>query len=103
MAIYFADHAAPSAGTVVMPTGDTRVRVRRLLVTTAANGVVRLKQNPGPQEVLLTPSLQARAAGPPMDLSFTREYPQTEVEASLGYVTEIDGPHSIWIEYELVR
>ena len=102
MAVFFAEHAGPAASTAVLATPGRRVRIRRLLISTGTSGAVRIKGNPGPSEQALLPPLFVRAGGPALDADFVREFPQTEPDQSLGYTSDIDGPHSIWLEYDLV-
>ena len=102
MAVYFAEHSGPAAATAVLPSPGRRVRIRRLLLSTGTSGAVRLKQDPGPDEQAVLPPLFVRAGGPALDARFGREFPQTDVGQTLCYASDIDGPHSIWLEYELV-
>ena len=103
MAVYSASLTGPLTVVGAVSAAGKRVRIRRLIVTTSANGAVTLKQDiGGAGESELFPIIQARSQGPALDLLFDREMPQTASGLALGVETNIEGDHGIWIEYDLV-
>lgn len=103
MAVYFATHAAETSATIAAAVSGRRIRIRRVIVSTAANGGVEFKQDVGGgSEARILPELQARSTGPALDFSFDKELPQAAPGLSIGYESAIAGDHGIWVEYDVV-
>ncbi|RMF71779.1 MAG: hypothetical protein D6744_17495 [Planctomycetota bacterium] len=103
MAVYSATLSGVISVASAVASPGKRVRIRRLIVTTAVNGSLTLKQDiGGADETAVFPTIQARAQGPALDLYFDREMPQTAPGLALGFESGVAGDHGIWIEYDLV-
>lgn len=102
MAVYFKSHNTSFNSTAIAAVAGKRIRVRRLIVTSAINTRITLQQDlGGPNQADIAPVLESRQGGSPIDLSFPDECPQTAVGESLGYVASAIGDYGIWIEYDL--
>lgn len=99
MAVYWSNETAPQVSKqAVAAAPGKRIRVRRLHVTTDANGSVELRSDATP----ITPAYQARLGGTALDKNYPREVPQTQPGEALNFATGITGNYTIWIEYEIV-
>lgn len=103
MAVFFKTYASASAETVAPAVAGKIIRLRRVIFTTATNGKLALRQDPGGgSEAPITPDWQGRGGGSPVDIVFASEFPAAGRGLSLGLTTDIADAHGVWIEYEYV-
>jgi len=103
MAVYFATHLGAGTSTIASAVSGRRIRIRRLIVSTATSGGIEFKQDiGGGSEARILPELQARSTGRALDFTFDGEIPQAAPGLSIGYESAIAGDHGIWVEYDVV-
>ena len=103
MAVFFDTYASAASAAVAPAVAGKIVRIHRVVFTTATNGKLVLLQDPGGgSEAKITPDLQGRGGGSPVDLPFSREFPAAARGLSVGLTTDIADAHGVWIEYEYV-
>lgn len=103
MAAFFWSHLSAEVRTIASGVSGKRLRIRRLIVSSAASGAFTFLEDPGgPNQAAILPILQLRAGDSGLDLRFDEEIPQTAPGESLGYETFITAAHGVWVEYDIV-
>jgi len=102
MAVYFQSHTTGFNANVISAVPGKRIRVRRLIFSTAVNTSFTLRQDVGGgNQADIAATLQGRTGAGAMDLRFEQEMPQTAPGEALGYFTDGFGNYGVWIEYDL--
>lgn len=101
--VHYQTHTSGFAANVVAATAGKRIRVQRVILSTAINTQFTLKQDiGGASDAAIGPTFEGRAGAGPMDLRFRKEQPQTAPGVALGYESTGIGNYGVWIEYDLV-
>lgn len=101
--VYFQTHTSGFSSNVISATAGRRIRVRRLILTTAVNTQFTIRQDVGgASDAAIAMTIEGRAGAGAIDLHFKSEMPQTAAGLALGYDATGIGNYGVWIEYDLV-
>jgi hypothetical protein len=103
MAVYYQSHTTGFNDNAIGAVAGKRIRVRRLIVSSAVNTSFTLKQDVGgPDQADVSPAFQVRNGSAGVNYRFPREAPEAAPGKALGYMTDGIGNYGVWIEYDLV-
>lgn len=102
MAAIFNDFVDP--GVLTIPAApDKLIRVRRILFSSDVNGRLDLFTDYGGSDTRITAPLFSRQGGQAtLDQHFDVECPTGQRGFNVAAVTTGDGPHSVYLEYDVV-